>query len=301
MRDLSDPALDLCVPLLVGTPGLPRGLPRLTTGIQRIPCESQRQHCTMSSYRKEWFDDDGFWREFYLFMFSENRFTEAAEHVPKLLRLVKPRGKNILDLCCGPGRFAIPLAKLKYCVTAVDKSRYLLSKARARSESAHVSIEWVRQDMRAFVRPGGFDLALSMFTSFGYFETKEEDALVLANLFQSLRPGGSFIMDLMGKEVLARIAQPTMCDILLDGSKLVQRPQICDGWTRVRNEWTLIRGGVARVFEFQTRIYSGQELAELLADAGFEDVKLYGSLDGEEYGLNAKRLIAVARKPSIGN
>jgi hypothetical protein len=151
--------------------------------------------------------------------------------------------------------------------------------------------------MRDFVRPARFDLALSMFTSFGYFEHKPDDALVLANVFRSLRPGGSFLIDLLGKEIIARIAQPAMCDLLSDGSKLVQRPQICDGWTRIRNEWILIRGGVARTFNFRNTLYSGRELADLLAAVGFADVKLYGSLDGEEYGLNAKRLIAVATRP----
>ncbi len=245
---------------------------------------------------RDWFDDEAFWRELYLFMFSDKRFAEAAEQVPKLLKLVRPQGKAILDLCCGPGRFSIPLAKVGFHVTGVDKSRYLLEKAKALSKSAKVAIEWVRQDMRVFVRPEHYDLALSMFTSFGYFEKKEEDAQVLSNVFHSLRPGGSLLIDLMGKEILAGIAQPTMCDLLPDGSNLVQRPQICDGWRRVRQQWILIRGKVARSFNFQNTIYSGQELSALLSAAGFNDIRLYGSLEGAEYGLNAKRLIAVARK-----
>jgi hypothetical protein len=102
-------------------------------------------------------------------------------------------------------------------------------------------------------------------------------------------------MDLMGKEVFARNAQPTVSD-LPDGSRLIQRPEICDSWTRVRQEWTLIRDGVARTVHFQNRIYSGQELKDLLLRAGFTKVNLYGSLDGEPYDWNAKRLIAVAAK-----
>jgi SAM-dependent methyltransferase len=246
--------------------------------------------------KREWFDGDSFWRDFYLFMFSEKRFAEAAEQVPKLLSLANAKGNTVLDLCCGPGRFALPLAKLGFRVTGVDKSRYLLNKARVGAKSAKVSVEWVYQDMRDFTRPGAFDLALNLFTSFGYFENKQEDSLVLTNIFRSLRPGGVFMIDVMGKEVLARIAQPTLCDILPDGSKLVQRPQIADGWTRVRSEWILIRDGVARTFNFQNTIYSGQELRELLFRTGFAEVKLYGSLEGEEYGVSAKRLIAVARK-----
>ncbi len=250
-----------------------------------------------SKTKPEWFEDEGFWRQFYLFMFSEKRFAEAAEQVPRLLALAKPQDKAVLDLCCGPGRFCIPLAKLGFRVTGVDKARYLLAKARARAKSARVAVEWVQEDMRAFVRPGAFDLALSLLTSFGYFEDKKEDTLVLENIYRSLRPGGCLLMDLMGKEVLARIAQPATCETMADGSKLVQCAQLSDGWTRIKHEWVWIRQAKARTYHFQTTIYSGEELRALLSQAGFGDVRLYGSLDGSDYDLNAKRLIALATKP----
>jgi hypothetical protein len=45
--------------------------------------------------------------------------------------------------------------------------------------------------MRDFVRPGSFALVLNMFTSFGYFDNKQEDLTVLENMFSSLQPGGA--------------------------------------------------------------------------------------------------------------
>jgi hypothetical protein len=48
---------------------------------------------------------------------------------------------------------------------------------------------------------------------------------------------------------------------------------------------------------FHHTIYSGQELWDRLEQVGFVDVALYGNLDGDEYGPNAQRLIAVAHKP----
>ena len=256
----------------------------------------KNRSATPPARKKEWFDDYRFWRDLYLFMFSEKRFAEATEQVPKLLNLVKPGCENVLDLGCGAGRFSIPLAKAALRVTGVDSTGYLLQKARAFAKKGKVSVEWVQEDMREFVRPEAFDLAVNLFTSFGYFENREDDVLVVANVYRSLRRGGTFVIDLMGKEVLARMAQPAVLDILPDGSKLVQQPRVCDGWTRIRHEWTLIQDGAARTYQFQTNIYSGQELKELLLRAGFAEVKLYGSLEGEEYGLGAKRLIAVATR-----
>jgi SAM-dependent methyltransferase len=248
--------------------------------------------------KREWFDDDGFWRALYPFMFPEQRFAGTPEEIGKVLALANPGGMAALDLCCGPGRCAVALAQAGYSVTGVDRTAFLLAKARARARAAQVRIEWVRTDMRDFVRAAAFDFALSMFTSFGYFDDKQEDLQVLRNILTSLRPGGVLLIDVMGKERLAKILLSTTSDTLPDGSTLVQRHEIFDDWTRVRNEWILIRKGKVRSFKFHHTIYSGQELRDRLEQVGFADVKLYGGLDGAPYGSSATRLIAVGRKPA---
>ena len=248
--------------------------------------------------RKEWFEDDDYWVDFYPFMFPRERIEAGKEQVEKALKLTDPRGKTALDLCCGPGRCSIPLAKSGYAVTGVDRSSFFLEKARKAAEEAGCEIEWVQADMRDFVRPKSFDLVLNMFTSFGYFEDKGEDQKVLENIFTSLRPGGSFVLDVIGKERLAKIFQPTTSTDLPDGSTLIQRHEIRSSWTRVRNEWILVRDdGRTKRYQFEHTIYSGQELADRLSLAGFSEIELYGNLDGDNYGTEAERLIAVARKP----
>jgi len=254
----------------------------------------------MSARRKrEWFDNDSFWRDLYPFMFPEKRFADAVEQVDKAITLAKPKGKSVLDLCCGPGRLSIALAQKGFVVTGVDRTGYLLDKAKARARAAKVKVEWVQADMRDFVRPDTYDLVLSMFTSFGYFDDKSQDVAVLGNMFASLRPGGSCLIDVGGKEWLAKVLQPTTSEVLPDGTKLIQHHEIFDDWTRIRNEWILIRKGRAKSFRFHHTIYSGQELRDQMAGAGFVDVRLYGNLDGDEYGPNAQRLIAIGRKPEI--
>ena len=78
---------------------------------------------------------------------------------------------------------------------------------------------------------------------------------------------------------------------------LVQRHEIFDDWTRIRNEWIVIQNGKASTFNFHHTIYSGQELRDRLERVGFRDIRLYGNLDGNDYTLKAERLIAVARRP----
>lgn len=246
--------------------------------------------------KKEWFDDDALWRDLYPFMFPDERFAHADHEVEKVLGLAKPAGKSVLDLCCGPGRCSIALAQRGFGVTGVDRTKYLLDKARAKGRAAKAKIEWVEMDMRDFVRPDAFGLVLSMFTSFGYFDRKEEDTAVLENMLASLRPGGSFLIDVVGKEPLARVLQPTVSRTLPDGTTLVQRNEVIDNWTRIRCEWILIRKGRAKSHTIQHTVYSGQELKDRMERAGFVDIELYGNLNGDKYGPDAQRLIAVGRK-----
>jgi SAM-dependent methyltransferase len=246
--------------------------------------------------KKEWFDDDTFWRELYPFMFPEKRFAAAAAQIGKVLKLTKPKGKAVLDLCCGPGRLAIPLAQKGFSVTGVDRTKFLLSVARVKAKVARVKVEWVRADMRDFRRPNSFDLVLSMLTSFGYFDRQDEDRLVLRNMFANLKAGGVCLIDVAGKEQVARVYQPTSSDTLPNGDILVQRHHVFDAWSRIHNEWILVRKGRSRVFKFHHTIYSAQELRDRLVEAGCKDLRIYGSLEGDEYGPNAERLIVVGRK-----
>ena len=247
-------------------------------------------------HKKEWFDGS-FWEDLYPFLFTEERFATTADEVEKALALTSPAGKSVLDLCCGPGRYSIALAKAGFNVTGVDKTKFLLDKARAGAKSAKTKVEWIDTDMRAFIRPDAFDLALNMWTSFGYFDDKNDDLKVLNNIFTSLKSGGVCLFEMMGKERLAKILLDTTSDELPDGTKLIQRHEIFDDWTRVRNEWILLRKGRAKSFKFHHTIYSGQEFRDRLELAGFTNLKLYGNLDGDEYGPKAQRLVAVAHKP----
>jgi|WetSurMetagenome_2_1015567.scaffolds.fasta_scaffold253740_1 SAM-dependent methyltransferase len=247
--------------------------------------------------KKEWFDEESYWRAMYPYMFGVERMTAAPDEMRRAIQLAKPKGKDVLDLCCGPGRCSIALAKRGYRVTGVDRTKYLLDMAKTNGRAAKVKIEWIRKDMRDFVRPASFDLVLNMFTSFGFFDKKEEDLDVLRNMFTNLRPGGACLIDLMGKEQIAKSFTRTTTENFPDGTKLIRYRELIDNWTRMRLEWILIRRGRAKSFPFYMTLYSAQELIDRLEKVGFGDVKIYGNLDGAPYDLKAQRMIAVARKP----
>jgi SAM-dependent methyltransferase len=250
----------------------------------------------MASGHDEWFADESIWKDLYPFTFPESAFAVGDEQVEKIVRLTGVGRGKVLDLCCGPGRHTMALAKRGFAVTAVDRTRFLLEHARARVAQANLSVEFVLEDMRRFSRPATFDLIINLFTSFGYFEDQADDFRVLELVRENLRPSGVFVLEMVSKERLAREFQATTSRELPNGDVLFERHEIVDDWTRVRNRWTLTRAGDTRTLEFTHRIYSGQEMKDLLTKAGLAGARVYGDLDGNSYGFDAQRLIAVARR-----
>ncbi len=251
----------------------------------------------MEHAEHEWFADEAFWIACYAMIFPESRFVAAAAEIEQILALVQRSEGHVLDLACGPGRHSIPLAQRGFTVTGVDQSAFLLERARARSAKLGVGVEWLHADMRDFRRPGSFDLALSLFTSFGYFRNDADNQRVLDNVFSSLRPGGSFVLDMMGKEVLARIFNPTDSSDEPEGV-VVRRRKVVDDWNRMANEWILLRDGTAHAYRFDHWIYSGREITRMFNEAGFTDVIVFGDYLGAAYGPEATRLVVVGHTPT---
>lgn len=182
-------------------------------------------------------------------------------------------------------------------MTGVDRNASYLDRARRRADAEGLTVDWVQSDMGAFRRHAEFDAAFSLFTSFGYFETEEEELRVLVNVFESLKPGGRFLVDVMGKEVIARNFHPRTWDARPDGNGfLLQERTICSGWTHIDNRWIVVDKTGYREFRFPIRVYSARELETLLQRAGFANVTFHGTLAGAPYDHVAQRLIALANK-----
>ena len=132
-------------------------------------------------------------------------------------------------------------------------------------------------------------------TSFGYFEDRHDDEQVLTNIFDSLRPGGTTVIDVVGKELQGRRGDRIVD--LPDGSTRIQRIHVVDEWTTLKAEWLVVRGESARRYCVTHRLYSGFELRKELEASGFE-VSLFGDFAGSDYGPQSLRLVAVGHKPA---
>lgn len=244
-----------------------------------------------------WFEDDEFWTATEDFLFPPVRLEAADDEIGAVLQLVGQPIRSALDLCCGPGRHALALARRGIAVTAVDRTRAYLERARERARSETLDVTWVEGDVLHYRVDPTFDLVLNLFSSFGFHENEADNRQVLDNMFQALRPGGAVVLEMAGKEWLAANFHETSSVELPDGSLLFQRHRVTDDWSRMENEWFVVRGRQVRRFKFSHQLFSGYELRGWLEQAGFGEIRLYGDFDGVEYGPAGDRLIVVGIKP----
>ena len=262
------------------------------------------------SNNKEWFDDEGFWETYSPVMFDDKRWAEVGEAAGSITRLaaLKPESGSslkVLDLCCGLGRISSELARRGFVVTGVDLSASLLETAREDAAYEALNIEYVQCDARSFKRPDFFDAAVNLYISFGYFENPADDLLAAKNVYESLKAGGSFIVETLGKEIAVRDFTPGEW-FERGGYTVLTEYQAVDSWSGLKNRWILIKENSAassseklpfRIEKtFTQRLYSAAELRALLFEAGFAAVEIYGGWDERAYDQNAQTLILVGRK-----
>jgi SAM-dependent methyltransferase len=245
---------------------------------------------------KKWYEDDAFWDTWGPIMFSKERWQGTPEEVDNLIKLlqIEPNAK-VLDLCCGPGRHSLEFARRGYSVTGVDRTRQYLEDASKLAKKEGLDVKFVQKDMRDFREPEAFDAAVNLLTSFGFFEDERDDERVAKNVFASLKDGGAFVIQMMGKEILARIFRERDWQEV-EGAIMLEERKVSRDWSWMENRWILLRDGKTQEFRFSLRPYSAAELKALLNDCGFDTVGAYGDLAGAPYDHKAKRLVVVAQK-----
>jgi SAM-dependent methyltransferase len=212
-------------------------------------------------------------------------------------QLALPENASVLDLCCGPGRHAIELARRGYRVTGQDLSQAYVDEARKEAGRAGVEVNWICADMREIPLEHKYNACYIWYSSYGYLETDEDDLRVLARICQVLSPGGRLIVDVMSQAFLIRNFTPFSWQPFSDGSVLLERLHynMLSGHNCL--EVTAIRPDGERIAaNIRIRMYTFSEIARMLAVAGLRPVDACGDIDGSEYTISSPRMIVLAEK-----
>ncbi|MGH2900742.1 MAG: class I SAM-dependent methyltransferase [Solirubrobacteraceae bacterium] len=165
----------------------------------------------------------------------------------------------LLDLCCGSGRHAIPLARRGYEVLGVDHDAQAIARARGQESKA----TFRTHDMRELASLGQrFDGVVNLWHSFGYFDDAT-NAAVVHQVARALRPGGRALFDVYNREHMEHLPPHER------GTRAGVDFETTRHWDGRRRRVTIAydRGGRD---EIEWRLYAPDEFELLSAQAGFE-------------------------------
>jgi SAM-dependent methyltransferase len=244
-----------------------------------------------------WFEREDDWVLRRPVIFNKNLVRLTFLEVGRLIRLLgdPPTGSRVLDLCCGIGRHSLNFARHGFTVTGVDITQPFLDIAAENARKEGLAVTFVQSDMREYDCPGAYDLVVNLCTSFGYFEDIEDDLRVLRNVYHSLDEGGKFVIEILGKEVLAATFREVEY-LEFEDCKVVARSRILDNWNRLECRRTITQNGMEREMVAYHRLYSATELKGYLEDIGFSRIRIYGDFAGSPYDNGAKSMVIIAEK-----
>jgi len=209
--------------------------------------------------------------------------------------------KQVIDLGCGTGTIAIPLAKRGYRVTGVDLSAEMLAVAYDKMRLAQVDVVWVEQDMRELELPQA-DAVISLCDSLSYLTEEAGVQETFRRVFAHLADGGSFLFDVHSPHKMLHVfGDETFTYADEEVSYIWQC--FCDPLRlEVEHQLTFfIRQPVGlyeRVEEEHwQRAYQPVQLIRWLADAGFADIVVTADFTGLPPQETSERLFFAARKP----
>lgn len=221
-------------------------------------------------------------------------------------------GGPVLELACGTGRVAIPIAQSGAPVVGLDLSRELLkiaqAKARRQKVSAH-KIRLIQGDMRRFSLRQRFPLIIIPFRSFQALLSTADQFEALAAIHEHLAPAGQVIIDLFVPDLHRLLGEPgartherDRVDPVTGHTLVIGEQASYDNFNQIIHtrpvieEWDR-RGVLVRTVmkEYQLRYIHRFEMQHLLAAAGFEIAQVYGSFAREPLDESSTEMIWVAR------
>ncbi len=232
-----------------------------------------------------WFDSP-----YYHILYQNRNDDEAREFIAKLVNAIAPKKRSrMLDLACGKGRHSIFLANQGYDVTGLDLSPQSIEYAQQFEKE---NLSFFVHDMRKPFRSNYYDYIFNFFTSFGYFENKNDNISTLISVKKGLRKEGVFVMDFMNaKKVKTNLIpkeEKILNDITFNIRKNIEKGKIIKD----------IRfSDLGRNYHFQEKV-SGFELGEMeimFRAARLKITGIYGNYDLSDYDEdNSDRLILIA-------
>jgi SAM-dependent methyltransferase len=207
------------------------------------------------------------WFDTFLSSGTETPVDRELDFIQRHLPLAQyPR---LLDVPCGIGRHAGPLARLGYHVLGVDRSESALGTARR----DHPEAEYRAADL--FELPAlntTFDAVLCLWHSFGYGNS-DENRQVLDDMRRIVRPGGRVLLDLYNAEAAAQL--PLVARDNRGGRTVTTRRSWIGRRLRVELEYA----GSVGIDTYEWEVYTPSEITHLAREVNLSTMLCCASFD----------------------
>ena len=212
-------------------------------------------------------------------------------------------GDRLLDIFCGYGRHALPLARMGARVTGVDISAEYVSSLR--TEAGKLPLTVVQGDFLQLTdeelgREQAFDAAYCLGNSFSFFPRPDMVAF-LTRIASCLKPGGRFLAhtEMIAESVLPDYQERNWQPVGGAGEEpilfLVEN-EYDPLESRIDAHLTYVRAGVTQTRLARHYVFTLAELGRMFNEAGFEILACYGTVEGDTYALGDEAVWIIAAK-----
>lgn len=241
--------------------------------------------------QRKWFQ---YWfnSPYYHILYQQRNDAEAEFFIDKLTNLLQPNADaKMLDIACGKGRHSIYLNKKGFDVTGIDLSEQSIKYAK-QFENNH--LHFLVHDMRRLFYINYFDVALNLFTSFGYFDTEQEHVNALKTFRKCLKADGMLVLDYFNTEKIVR--NLNSCESKsLNHIKFNITKNVVDG--KIIKKINFEDNGKIYNFEERVQAFSFKDFERMLTKAGLVIDKKFGSYALDDFDeCTSDRLILICKK-----
>ena len=210
-------------------------------------------------------------------------------------------GDRLLDIFCGYGRHALPLARMGARVTGIDISVDYIAEMQHVVDAEKLPIIAIAGDFLSISdetvsREASCDAAYCLGNSFSFFP-RNDMLKFLTRIGRLLKPGGRFLAHsaMIAESILpdyqARSWQPVGEDILFLVENTYDPLE-----SRIDSHLTYVRNGDTQTRTAQHYVYTLSELCYLFKEAGLSVITCYGTVGGDPYELGDEAVWLVAQK-----
>ena len=214
-------------------------------------------------------------------------------------------GDRLLDVFCGYGRHAIPLARMGARVTGVDIATDYITDLQQVATTERLSLVGIVADFMTMPEEdlgtaGSFDAAYCLGNSFSFFARPDMLAF-LTRIAKRLKPGGRFLAhsEMVAESVLPDYQARNWLSVPVENEEpvlLLVENDYLPLESRIDSHLTYVKDGDVQTRLAQHYIYTLAECVQLFAEAGLSIIDCYGTVQGEPYALGDEAVWLLAEK-----